>query len=62
MPGDPLAKCPSCGIPYEQHMGLIGTCRKLETLRRRVNEFQRTFNLTPSQCERIKEMLKESDE
>ena len=61
MPGDPLAKCPSCGILYEQHIGLIGTCRKLEALRRRVNEFQRTFNLTPSQRERIKEMLKESD-
>jgi hypothetical protein len=25
-------KCPSCGIPYVDHSGLIGTCRKVQEL------------------------------
>ena len=23
-------KCPSCGVPYVDHLGLTGTCRKLQ--------------------------------
>lgn len=23
-------KCPSCGVPYGDHMGMIGTCAKLQ--------------------------------
>ena len=26
---EPLASCPSCGIPYRDHMGLHGTCKQL---------------------------------
>jgi hypothetical protein len=27
----PMAKCPSCGIPYVYHLGLHGTCAALQT-------------------------------
>lgn len=23
--------CPSCGVPYIEHLGLIGTCKSLQT-------------------------------
>ena len=23
-------KCPSCGVPYIEHLGLIGTCEELQ--------------------------------
>ena len=26
---EPIASCPSCGIPYRDHMGLNGTCEQL---------------------------------
>ena len=26
---EPIACCPSCGIPYRDHMGLNGTCERL---------------------------------
>jgi len=26
---EPIACCPSCGIPYRDHMGLNGTCKQL---------------------------------
>jgi hypothetical protein len=26
-------KCPSCGVPYDAHLGLIGTCAELQRLR-----------------------------
>jgi hypothetical protein len=26
---EPIACCPSCGIPYRDHMGLHGTCKQL---------------------------------
>lgn len=27
-------RCPSCGTPYQDHLGLIGTCRENEQARR----------------------------
>ena len=57
---DEPTKCTSCGVPFENHLGLIGTCEKLETLRRRLQMFQRTFKLTPEQTERINDMLEET--
>ncbi len=26
--------CPSCGVSWEKHMGMIGTCAKLEAARK----------------------------
>lgn len=28
-----IDKCPSCGIKYINHLGLIGTCRELQILK-----------------------------
>ena len=53
-------KCPACGVPFDYHLGLTGTCQKLSLLRRRVDEFWRTFDLTPLQREQISQMLEES--
>lgn len=25
-------KCPSCGVPYTEHLGLIGTCKRVKEL------------------------------
>jgi len=33
-------KCPSCGVLYEDHLGLIGTCRKLQTALAVIAELQ----------------------
>ena len=57
---DEPKKCPACGVPRDYHLGLIETCQKLSLLRRRVDEFWRTFDLTPSQREHISQMLEES--
>jgi len=61
MTSDDIDKCPSCCVPYRYHMGMVETCRKLETLRKRVDVFWRTFDLTPLQRDKINEMLKESE-
>ena len=26
-------KCPNCGVPWIEHLGIAGTCRKLELAR-----------------------------
>lgn len=28
-----LAFCPSCGVPWDKHMGIAGTCAKLQQAR-----------------------------
>ena len=33
-------KCPSCGVLYEDHLGLIGTCRKLQAAQAVIAELQ----------------------
>jgi hypothetical protein len=25
-------RCPSCGVPYTEHLGLIGTCKRVQEL------------------------------
>ena len=35
-PGETMSvdapKCPSCGVVYRDHLGLIGTCKKLQAI------------------------------
>ena len=31
-------KCPSCGVPYMDHLGLTGTCAKLKSSEKAVRE------------------------
>lgn len=33
-------RCPSCKIPYIQHLGLIGTCEKLLKVEKRIKKLE----------------------
>ena len=62
---DEPAKCPSCGVPFEDHLGLIGTCAKLVKLRRQLAELYDSPALTMRRGNSdlrliVKAMLKES--
>lgn len=47
-------KCPSCGVKYIDHLGLIGTCRELQKLRSELFE--------QKNVERLCEILREQKE
>lgn len=34
-------KCPSCGIPFENHLGVIGTCEKLQSVTKERDQAKR---------------------
>lgn len=58
---DEPPKCPSCGVPFEDHLGLIGTCGKLEQLKRSLTVFVRVWgDLTEDHKKIINEMLEKS--
>lgn len=38
-------KCTSCGLPYTEHMGLIGTCAELQRMKRRLKLSMAILNL-----------------
>lgn len=33
---DYYPRCPSCGVPFAEHLGLVGTCQQLTELRKRI--------------------------
>lgn len=37
---DPPARCDSCGVPFIEHLGLIGTCADLRRARIRVRTLE----------------------
>ena len=39
-------KCPSCGVEYVDHLGLIGTCQKVQVMREALVECIIAIHLT----------------
>lgn len=41
MVGDAVAKCESCGVPWAEHMGIMGVCATNAQLRKERDEARR---------------------
>lgn len=37
---DVIFTCPSCGVEYQKHLGLVGTCAEVQRLAARVKELE----------------------
>ena len=35
------ARCPACGVPYTSHLGMNGTCQKLQEAKSRLDNVRR---------------------
>ena len=72
-PGETMSvdapKCPSCGVTYQNHLGLIGTCKKLQEIFALVEDYlngqphssSRT-GAAKEMCEKILELKDKEDE
>ena len=55
-------KCPSCGVPWTEHLGMTGTCAKLEHVKKELTELAKSRKSASWILRRIEDLLKEVGE